>query len=202
VIGLVAASLSLSLLLSGCTAEGASEAEGEGTADLSAEFEDDASRAEAEKLLINEQLDLKRAELDQKLLDLESVQGMLAALLAESHPDEELVATYQSLLAEIEAEIETIQAEIERLEGHLARIDAQFAPPTDVPSAPLEEDPLGDPFGLLSQDPSESGEPLEEGLLPEETPSSEGASSSEGESAPGEAEPTPTPEEWSEAAPL
>jgi chromosome segregation ATPase len=109
----------LMMLAAGCT----ESASAEQTPTIS---DDPIANAEAERATLSEQLEAEKAKLEQRELDLQSAQGMLAALLDKPHPDEELVATYQELTKEVEADVEKIKADIARIEKRLRELDEQL----------------------------------------------------------------------------
>ncbi|MDR2672596.1 MAG: hypothetical protein LBC35_04810 [Coriobacteriales bacterium] len=123
------------LVLPGCTH---SVAAGE-----SEEVADDIhAKAAAEKLLLQEQWELKKTELAQAELELQSAQGMLSALWDKAHPDEKLIATYEKLVEQTNAKIEKLKADIAKLEGYIEELDKQLGEPTDDSNSLPEDDPL------------------------------------------------------------
>jgi chromosome segregation ATPase len=139
------------LPLSGCAESAGSEQ----TADA---LDDIESKAAADKIMYNEQLELKKAELAQKELELESAEGMLRALKAEAHPDEDLVATYEQLVEKTKKDIDELKVEIAWLEGTIGELDEQLNDPEATPSSRSRNGTMED---LLAQEAQQAQEAQE-----------------------------------------
>ncbi|MDR2106086.1 MAG: hypothetical protein LBP24_01605 [Coriobacteriales bacterium] len=99
---------------------------------------DPVAAAAANKPLYTEQLELKKTELAQKDLELESAKGMLAMQRVELHPNEELISTYEQRVQQIDEERAELREKIAWLEEAIVHIDQTLNEPVD-PQVGAEE---------------------------------------------------------------